>query len=60
MFYEGYHTYYTYILTNKYKTVLYIGVTNNLGARLIQHKEGMLKKKQIFYKSLQMYLPNLL
>lgn len=29
-FQEGYHTYYVYILTNKAKTVLYTGVTNNL------------------------------
>ena len=48
MFYEGYHTYYTYILTNKYTTVLYIGVTNNLGIRLIQHKDEVLKKKKSF------------
>ena len=48
MFYEGHHTYYTYILTNKYKTVLYIGVTNNLGARLIQHKEGIDKNSKSF------------
>jgi len=26
----GTHNYYVYILTNKIKTVLYIGVTNNL------------------------------
>lgn len=31
------HNYYIYILTNKNKTVLYIGVTNNLSARLNQH-----------------------
>ena len=48
MFYEGYHTYSSYILTNKYKTVLYIGVTNNLGIRLIQHKDEVLKKKKSF------------
>ena len=34
---EGYHTYYVYILTNKAKTVLYTGVTNNLKIRLQQH-----------------------
>ena len=39
-FQEGYHTYYIYILTNKAKTVLYTGVTNNLKLRLLQHKEG--------------------
>ena len=30
--------YTVYILTNKYNTVLYIGVTGNLAARLDQHK----------------------
>ena len=30
--------YYTYILTNKTKTVLYIGVTNNLRTRLYYHR----------------------
>ncbi|MFT5252848.1 MAG: putative endonuclease [Flavobacteriales bacterium] len=33
-FQEGHHTYYVYILTNKAKTVLYTGVTNNLRIRL--------------------------
>ena len=40
-FQEGYHTYYVYILTNKAKTVLYPGVTNNLKMRLQQHKESL-------------------
>jgi putative endonuclease len=31
--------YYTYILTNSTSTVLYIGVTNNLEARLLQHRQ---------------------
>ncbi len=34
----GTHNYYVYILTNKTKTVLYTGVTNNLKDRLFQHK----------------------
>ena len=38
---EGFHTYYVYILTNKAKTVLYTGVTNNLKIRLQQHKESL-------------------
>ena len=29
---------YTYILTNKCHTVLYVGVTANLGRRIAQHK----------------------
>jgi putative endonuclease len=31
------HNYYVYILTNKAKTVLYTGVTNNLFRRLSEH-----------------------
>ena len=33
------HNYHVYILTNKNKTVLYIGVTNNLKVRLYQHSK---------------------
>ncbi|PKH49620.1 endonuclease [Tenacibaculum sp. Bg11-29] len=35
---------YTYILTNKYRTTFYIGVTANLSKRLIEHKEGKASK----------------
>ena len=38
---EGFHTYYVYILTNKAKTVLYTGVTNNLKIRLQQQIESL-------------------
>jgi putative endonuclease len=31
---------YTYILTNKPRGVLYIGVTADLSARMVQHREG--------------------
>lgn len=34
------HNYFVYILTNKNKTVLYIGVTNDLETRLKQHVNG--------------------
>jgi putative endonuclease len=34
------HNYFIYFLTNKAKTVLYIGVTNDLSIRLQQHIEG--------------------
>lgn len=40
-FHEGHHTYYVYILTNKAKTVLYTGVTNNIKLRLSQHQESL-------------------
>jgi putative endonuclease len=36
----GTHNYYVYIVTNKNKTVLYIGVTNNLKIRLQQHYQN--------------------
>lgn len=32
------HQYFVYIVTNKYRTVLYIGVTNNLIKIIEQHK----------------------
>ncbi|MDQ7947821.1 MAG: GIY-YIG nuclease family protein [Pedobacter sp.] len=34
------HTYYVYILTNTVRTVLYIGVTNNLQRRLVEHQKN--------------------
>lgn len=49
--------FYVYIATNKYNTVLYTGVTNNLKRRISEHKnkliEGFTKKynvnKLVFY-----------
>ena len=34
------HNYYVYILTNFTKTVLYVGVTNDLVRRLKEHRQG--------------------
>ncbi|WP_454803667.1 GIY-YIG nuclease family protein [Mucilaginibacter phyllosphaerae] len=34
------YNYYTYILTNRDKNVLYVGVTNDLTRRLQEHWEG--------------------
>lgn len=45
---EGYHSYYIYIITNKSKTVLYTGVTNNLKIRLNQHKENITNGNKSF------------
>ena len=42
------HNYYTYILTNKNKTVLYSGVTNNIYARLYEHKLDSENEKKTF------------
>ncbi|MBS1685385.1 MAG: GIY-YIG nuclease family protein [Bacteroidetes bacterium] len=36
----GTHNYYTYILTNRQRSVLYIGVTNDLVGRVDKHKKG--------------------
>lgn len=36
----GTHNYYVYILTNKMKTVLYTGVTNDLRNRIRFHREN--------------------
>ncbi len=32
------HNYYVYILSNKYRTVFYTGVTNNFYRRIYEHK----------------------
>ena len=42
------HDYWVYILTNKHRTTLYIGITNNIARRLGQHRcsqvEGFTKR----------------
>ncbi|MDZ4228000.1 MAG: GIY-YIG nuclease family protein [Candidatus Levybacteria bacterium] len=35
--------YYVYILTNRYNTTFYIGVTNSISKRLFEHKFGLLE-----------------
>lgn len=32
--------YYVYLATNKWNTVLYTGVTNNIERRILEHREG--------------------
>jgi putative endonuclease len=34
------HDYWVYILTNKHRNTLYIGITNNIQRRLYQHQSG--------------------
>jgi len=45
---KGFHSYYVYIITNRYRSTFYIGVTNNLKERLQQHKTNILEKKKTF------------
>lgn len=54
---------YTYILTNRTNTTLYIGVTSNLNKRVLQHKEKKYPKsfstrynldKLVYYEAFQM------
>ena len=45
---EGYHTYYVYIITNKYRSTYYVGMTTNLNLRLQQHKENIEKGIKTF------------
>jgi putative endonuclease len=35
------HNYFVYIVTNKNKTVLYVGVTNDLQRRIHEHENGL-------------------
>nr|WP_224485446.1 GIY-YIG nuclease family protein [Robertkochia sp. 3YJGBD-33] len=42
------HNYFLYILTNKNKTVLYIGVTNNIQRRIGQHYDDSVGLKRTF------------
>lgn len=44
---EGHQTYYVYIITNKYRSTYYIGMTNNLGIRLQQHKKTTRKELKL-------------
>ncbi|MCF8233566.1 MAG: GIY-YIG nuclease family protein [Bacteroidales bacterium] len=37
------HTYYVYIMTNRNRKVLYVGITNSLGRRVYEHEKGMIK-----------------
>ena|SRR5688572_17611991 len=44
----GSHNYFVYILTNKSKTVLYIGVTNDIRVRIYNHRNPGLVTKITF------------
>ena len=57
----GTHNYYVYLLTNYNKSVLYVGVTNNLKTRLHQHKNPKTEDKVHFtskYKLIDDFNPD--
>ena len=47
--------FFIYILTNANRTVLYIGVTNNLNRRLSEHKENIGGKTDHFTSKYNLY-----
>ncbi|MFH4969302.1 GIY-YIG nuclease family protein [Gaetbulibacter sp. M240] len=53
---KGTHNYYVYLLTNKTKTVLYTGVTNNLKERLYFHQNPTADSKAFSAKYKVYYL----
>ena len=53
---KGAHNYYVYILTNKIKTVLYIGVTNDLKTRLYYHSNPEANSRHFTHKYQCKYL----
>ncbi len=51
---NGFHTYYVYIITNKYRSTYYIGMTNNLKKRLSQHIENIREGNKTFASKYQL------
>ena len=47
-------TFHVYILSNRRRTVLYIGVTNNLQRRLAEHKAGQISSFTKKYKATEL------
>jgi putative endonuclease len=51
----GTHNYFVYITTNKEKTVLYTGVTNDLTRRISEHKKDAEGEKKHFAGKYNVY-----
>ena len=55
------YMYYVYILSNKWNTTLYVGVTNNLIKRIFEHKQKLVKgftqkyniEKLVYYEQVE-------
>ena len=45
---EGYYTYFVYIITNKYRSTFYVGMTNSLKRRLGEHRMNGKKVNKSF------------
>ncbi|NDV94395.1 GIY-YIG nuclease family protein [Dysgonomonas sp. 521] len=51
----GTHNYFVYILTNQNKSVLYVGVTNDLRRRLYEHEQDSKTEKSHFTGKYNLY-----
>jgi putative endonuclease len=52
------HNYYIYVLTNDFGNVMYVGMTNNLERRMVEHQQALVEgfskkynlKKLVYYE----------
>lgn len=51
----GTHNYFVYIVTNRNKSTLYIGVTNDLNRRLYEHEQDSKTERKHFTEKYNLY-----
>lgn len=49
--------YYVYIISNRYRTTFYVGITNDLERRMLEHRQGLVEgfSKRYWLKELVYY-----